>query len=946
MKISDLFKYIKSFNILLLILLFFSLQFIFSSIIFTPPTPDDLTVLDENSNVSITLNISSFKFTDFIFSWNLEEEIYYSENLVLMLNLNNNSQINENSSNVVDSSLYSNNGFLVGDAVFSNFSRFGGNSVYFDGTNDWIEIPDDESLDDMTQFTFEAWVFREFSDTQARGIASKRIGTGTNGRSWSIFSFTNGHINFDVIGDRHNSGVSLPQNQWVHLTVTFDGTAPSSQRKRFYYNGQLVATTASSQTSIPRNSNSDLTIGTLNKNYGQAWQGYIDEVRIWDIALSESEIQNRFNSNFEQINSSSFKFQTQKNQLQTGVFFYNATISNATVSNLTELRSIVIGSSFIYFFPTPFNDSILFQNFVEINSTILNLNNRTIQINLYNSSGIIESFNFTSLPAFINITNLEYGKYEFNASLIAQNGSLLETLETRKITLSEDLEIDLAFNSPTPNNFQTIIGNSTLLNLSISTNPLDFLREFLFNFNSNSYSIYDNSLVAMFNLDNNSLIGETNSLAVDSSRFQNNATISGASWNSEGVYGSALSFSSGTHSMTIPSFSEFSNQNQITIMGWIKQNSLSLNQYFLWGDGNVLVELGSSQSPTGNDILRLRWNLEGDWRNNHHVIGGLETNVWNHWAFVFNSGDTSIYKNGELITTGSDSQTSISVNSPNYVFGTRTGDNLNGLIDEIKLYTRALNSNEILFHYNSRLKQKNIDNWTFFTNASELTNGTYSYFTQATNSGGAIFSTPIRYFNIGIGEFNITIIEPVNNSKFLNSQIISLELNSTAPLEFVGVYVNGDSSNISTLTSANNFTWDGNLEFFGRGLYTLTFIYNTSSSPIIEEQVSIRIIEDAHSQVSKEINFDSSNIYIVDIEFTPILENSFETKIYDFVDELFNFASFSPIYNFLTMVSNTLFVGYLFEFEVPTLQNSSISYAISSNSNNSSLLDNYIVGFE
>ena len=42
-------------------------------------------------------------------------------------------------------------------------------------------------------------------------------------------------------------------------------------------------------------------------------------------------------------------------------------------------------------------------------------------------------------------------------------------------------------------------------------------------------------------------------------------------------------------------------------MGWIRQNSLSVNQYFLWANGNVLIELGSTQGTTGEDILRVRW---------------------------------------------------------------------------------------------------------------------------------------------------------------------------------------------------------------------------------------------------------------------------------------------------------------------------------------------------
>lgn len=941
-------KFSKKLTIILFFLIhaLFCANFIFSSLEFIPPTPENLELLDEGSNVTLNASISNFNLQEFILNFNSNNEKYYSSNLILMLNLNNNSQLNENSSHIIDSSLYSNNGFFQGDTEFSTFSRFGGGSVYFDGNNDWIEIPDDESLDGMNQFTFEAWLFKESTDTEPRGIASKRISASNPGRSWSIFAWNDGYVNFDIINDRHNSGVAFPRNRWVHLTVTFDGTAPSDERKKFYYDGELVATTASSQTNIPRNSNSDLTIGILNKEYGVGWEGYIDEVRIWDIVLSEEEIAQRFKSNFQQINASSWLFETQKKELQSGIYFYDASISNSTNTISTNLRSFIIGSSFVYLPPTAQNNSILFQNFIEINTTIVNLQDRTIQINIFNSSGLVESSNFTSAPAFLNSTNLEFGEYTFNAKLFDETDTITEVLENRTIILSGPLEIDLEFTSPTPNNLQTILGNSTLLNLSISTESLDFLQEFSFSFNSTQYSLYDSSLVAMFNLDNNALIGETNSLAIDSSLYSNHASISGASWSSNGVYENALSFSGGSHSLTLNSFSEFSGESQVTIMGWIKQNSLSQDQYFLWADGNVLIELGSTQGTTGSDILRVRWNLDGTWRNNHYVIGGLETDVWNHWTVVFDSGNTFIYKNGELVTTGTDSQSTISTNSPNYVFGTRSGDNLDGFLDEIKMYTRVLDSQEIMFHYNSRLKQEDMNNWSFEYSTPELENGTYPYSAQVINSVNEEFLTPLRFFNVGIESFNISILQPLSNSQFLNTQQIQLELNSSTPLEYVGFYINGDDSIITPLQTLDSILWFSNTTIFQGGISTITFVYNTSSSPLLQEEVSVNIIQTQHSKVTKKLNSLGGDIYTSNISFEPVLPTSITSRIFDFISQLFNFYSFSQ-FPIETIIEDSLFNGTLLEFNyISTTQNTSIEYAITPNSNTSTLLDLYIVGLE
>ena len=61
---------------------------------------------------------------------------------------------------------------------------------------------------------------------------------------------------------------------------------------KLYLNGELVAETSS--TELP--SDNTFYIGTQwNNNNNEHWNGNIDEVRVWNIALTEAEIQSNYN---------------------------------------------------------------------------------------------------------------------------------------------------------------------------------------------------------------------------------------------------------------------------------------------------------------------------------------------------------------------------------------------------------------------------------------------------------------------------------------------------------------------------------------------------------------------------------------------------------------------------------------------------------------------------
>ena len=178
----------------------------------------------------------------------------------------------------VDSSGTGNTG-AVGNATWSTVGKFG-NALSFNGTNARVTVNDAASLDVTTGMTLEAWVFPTagggFRDVVYKGSddiyyleGSSPAGPPAMGGTFST-SLLSG-------------ASSLPLNVWTHVAGTYDG-----QTMRLYMNGAQVGSRA--QTGPIATSSGPLTIGG-DALYGQYFAGRIDEVRIYNQALTASQIQ-------------------------------------------------------------------------------------------------------------------------------------------------------------------------------------------------------------------------------------------------------------------------------------------------------------------------------------------------------------------------------------------------------------------------------------------------------------------------------------------------------------------------------------------------------------------------------------------------------------------------------------------------------------------------------
>jgi hypothetical protein len=149
-------------------------------------------------------------------------------------------------------------------------SKFGGASLYLDGTGDYLTFPSNSQFAYGTgNFTIECWVYfaagssyrQIFSNRPTPGSVSSEGSLAinpSNGLSWYTNTFI---IDYTT---------SIGTNQWVHVAICRNGSS-----LKVFANGVQVGSTTNSDNLT----STSFTIGA-NGNGSEAFNGYIDELRL------------------------------------------------------------------------------------------------------------------------------------------------------------------------------------------------------------------------------------------------------------------------------------------------------------------------------------------------------------------------------------------------------------------------------------------------------------------------------------------------------------------------------------------------------------------------------------------------------------------------------------------------------------------------------------------
>lgn len=173
---------------------------------------------------------------------------------------------------------------VLATATFSLFAQQ--NGIGLDGVDDYIDCGTDASLNITGPVTVEAWIYLTDVLSNYERIVEK---------DWTNSYYLGAGFNDNSIGfgmDPNSNAANIVETgagaigtfRWVHVAGSWDGST-----LRIYINGDLAASKAWSNT-VDGSANST----KIGKYYagGLLFEGFMDEIRIWNTARSQTDIQN------------------------------------------------------------------------------------------------------------------------------------------------------------------------------------------------------------------------------------------------------------------------------------------------------------------------------------------------------------------------------------------------------------------------------------------------------------------------------------------------------------------------------------------------------------------------------------------------------------------------------------------------------------------------------
>ncbi len=179
----------------------------------------------------------------------------------------------------IDSSVSSNPGTLVNGPTWTA-GRVGG-AVSFDGTDDYVTVANEATYDVTGNLTVAAWIKVDTFTKQWQSIVTK------GDSAWRLLRnnltdalcFAGTGLTADTVYGTRN----VNDGQWHHAVGVYDGT-----RLSLYVDGTLDASAAS--TGAIGTNNYNVFIGENAQATGRQFDGLIDDVRVYNRALSATDV--------------------------------------------------------------------------------------------------------------------------------------------------------------------------------------------------------------------------------------------------------------------------------------------------------------------------------------------------------------------------------------------------------------------------------------------------------------------------------------------------------------------------------------------------------------------------------------------------------------------------------------------------------------------------------
>jgi hypothetical protein len=601
--------------------------------------------------------------------------------------------------------------------------RFG-KALYFNGTNSYVSTPYNSALDLTNNITMSVWYKKDVGSGTNKWLLHKA----TVNTSYAMFIEGGLKMRLEHPGMQDCTTTEPSEGVWHHAVSTYDGA-----NMKVYVDGVLRNTCAAT-------GNISLTgygveIGSFGST-GYPFKGLIDEVRIYNRALTASEVLDLYKAGDGGI----IKTITSSRNGLVGYWPMN----EYTGSGLNDMsgnknNGLISSASWV---AGKFGKALSFNgssSYVDAGNKIdtSNITAMTISAWVYNNAAAANK----GIAGWWNGTNGIFIQNETTATdgvvFIAGGGTSFGTVNYTTVnrwthvTLVYDgsltgdanrlkgyvdgVQRTLSFaGGVVPASFATsgnfIIGNVNTLtrywngkidevkvyNRALSASEVSDLYksggQTIINASKND--LLANGLVGLWSFDGKDMNWSANKV-LDRSGRGNDGTLVGMSTTSSpviGKIGQALKFSGNNY----VSLSAVNPPSYVTVSGWFKRNGPSSNTHHILFMQDVQLEISIPES-TGQ--LRAGVSTVTLGRKVLDSGSGLTDNNWHFLSFTYDGAMLRAYidgvETGTLAVTGALS-TGGSTNIGNY-----STYYANASIDDVRVYNRALSSTEIKQLYNT-----------------------------------------------------------------------------------------------------------------------------------------------------------------------------------------------------------------------------------------------------
>ncbi|MHA1288403.1 MAG: LamG domain-containing protein, partial [Candidatus Thorarchaeota archaeon] len=639
---------------------------------FTEPTPSNNTITKDNfAYINVTTSDTNDR-TSFI-DWNHSLVGYWGFEQV-------------NASNYTyDNSTYGNDGLLKNfneENPTTTYGKFG-RALEFDGVDDYVEIPKTISLENalLSEGTFEAWVHpnSDWNDASNHWI----LQAGTNYQNWSIYKDWSGDSISIFIGNLHLKTNTLSwQQDWIFIVCTWSDIGTADSNISLYLDGVFEKNQNGS--SYTPSLSSTLFLGSYVGNWASDMT--MDEVRIWNRALTPEEINASYNTGLYRL------YNNFTNLVDDEYSYYAFTKDAAGNTNRTETRTFTVETVA----PTWSN-------------------NRTSPISpaTYEKNQAYQ-FNITW------VSDTDYVAIEFDGvNYTAANMSGSNAYEYN-ITLK-----DLAAGTYTWKAF----ANDSVGNWN-STDSWSYTIEKahpILDISNGTYSINSTGLVGYWRLEGYNSSNYTD----DFSGYGNDGLLKdGNISNSDGYtipslvdgkFRKALTFDGVDDYVDVGNDDSLQLTSAATIEAWVKLDSYK-NSTFDNIVGRNKFRIYSDVGSTGYDDITAYAvvNGTGHWPR---ITYSMPLNEWHHLVVTFDgslpTNNIKTYFDGTLNVQQNATGT-LDIPTDIWYIGGVVGGTINGTIDEVRVWNRALSADEIKLLYESRVTYPTETKFNCTANTSEV----------------------------------------------------------------------------------------------------------------------------------------------------------------------------------------------------------------------------------